>query len=182
MNHRLVLMSIAILCGAVGIAAFLPRSVPPDPVRASLLGPVPRPVAVSRAGAPSRPRPETSAPLVLPDPAAIDVDEAVRTASWDDRIRSERTDTEWRSEVSARLELALGDMPGIAYDPPQCGATLCRIEVDLADEEARDQFTRRLGRLPGPGGEGLVHAETDDDPQVVVYLTRDGEHLVNIPL
>ncbi len=148
-----------------GVTAQAPRSPSPSPQRVEEEDALPA-SAKERLEASDR----SSDPL-----------EAAREISRDmgEYLKTEDRDGQWAGEMRQRFDgYFLPDrLPGVTLASSDCRATLCKLEVDLTDENAKESFDATMSALIDPEGEAFVHVEGEDDRHIEVYLARGGHTL-----
>ncbi|MBI4509826.1 MAG: hypothetical protein HY698_09315 [Deltaproteobacteria bacterium] len=98
----------------------------------------------------------------------------------DDRIATEPADPKWNAEVRQEIALALRSEKLLRSKlvSADCQATLCRVSLSHASEEAREDFLDVLPTTRPFSTEGFVRTmDRDGSPSTVVYFARQGHPL-----
>jgi hypothetical protein len=119
------------------------------------------------------------APRPAPAPEEVVADVYADVERLDDVIATEGVDPTWDRAVRQRADVfaATEAPPGAHVRKIACGQTVCRVDVDVDDEDALEGLTRVFGALLDPDAEGFAHVEGETDREVNVYLSRSGTGL-----
>lgn len=81
-----------------------------------------------------------------------------------------------RAEMATRVSefFSAPEAQGSEVKSADCRTTLCRLEVGLADLDARDRMLNRISSLLPPDAEGYAYVEDASDLEIQVYLSRTG--------
>jgi hypothetical protein len=183
MIRRPMLWSVVLLAGAAGALASWPRE-HQGPAAVALAPALAQGKLVQREPAPPPrevPRPPAlPRPHVDPEPERSDDDLAMTQAeSFDSLLERQGRDLTRREVVTdrARQAFAQAESDGIYLGAIECSESLCRVEVQLDDVDARRAFDHVISKIPAGTGEAFVYIENDDDLDIEVYVSPDDRPL-----
>lgn len=98
-------------------------------------------------------------------------------ARLESRLTRQETDTVWASETLGQIEASLlhQDLEGIQVMDSACGSTLCRVDMQLPSDQAREDTLRKLSIHRA--WEGATVFEMTADGSVRFYIAREGHDL-----
>ncbi len=101
---------------------------------------------------------------------------AVMALSLDDALMNESEDADWHAQMIERVGdyVAAGTWPEPDDYRVQCRSTICRLDVEFAEQSHREQFLIDVVQILEPQAEGFAHIEDEDDLAIEVYLMRGG--------
>lgn len=101
-----------------------------------------------------------------------------RLAGYKQRLESEAADPRWSAQAEASLarNLAPADL-GVHVVSTTCGATLCRVEADLADPDAVNWLLDAGPGAVGWDNEAFTRIEGFGPGHAVMYVAREGHGL-----
>ena len=201
-SHQYGLAALASLCLGLGIAAISPDSTPSaaplldTPDRRTVMAPVASSeapvVADSRRIAELEARlasleegqsREQIEKIVQVEEPAPEIDGDAWSnqlaGGFDVLVEDEPVDAEWAEGMNNRITslMQTEEMQGVKIPEADCRTSMCRLRVEVQDREARDRFVSAFSALLETGAEGFAHIESEDDLEVMVYLSREGEPL-----
>ena len=95
-------------------------------------------------------------------------------------LATETVDTNWSrsTEVNIQKVFDQQDLHDTRLMTARCRSTLCRIEVEHANENAKQAFILNgMAKPPFVGNAVFAHAEPDKQGHFVLYLAREGHNL-----
>lgn len=92
----------------------------------------------------------------------------------DKALESEPQGGQWSMNTSRVLEDLFASVvpPGSSLSQTTCGETFCRLIVKHESRNARDEFERFPGKVPGMGVRGLIEENEDGTGQTTLYVVR----------
>lgn len=151
----------------------------------------PAATAAAEPAPPARHRvPRSGAPLLAPDPPLAapalrdEPDLSIRGQRMrlEDRFAAERSDPAWATTAQQELHADLGRFATreVGVRDVQCRASMCRIELALANRDAASTFMESWLRARTWTGAGVADNEvvgSDGQPRLVLFVGKDGIEL-----
>lgn len=193
MRHHLLAPFILCSLGLAGVAAWVITGDDPLPrdVESSAARPRRSPPRTPARGGGDAPRRSAflaqsthdDAPAL--EPAVLETElptEEERESRARSRLDGEGRDAGWIAEVTAEIDAAFeGELfGGASVRATDCRTTMCRIDIDLADEQVADTVLDALPMTPPFATNGLIQrGGTPEAPQVTLYFARDGHRVTD---
>ena len=92
-------------------------------------------------------------------------------------LDGEARDPAWDAQMQERVGGFFANAPGSHVLQIDCRASLCRVDVGVADLMAREDLARRSPDMLEEGAEMFGYVDSPDDLEVSLYLSRGGTGL-----
>lgn len=104
------------------------------------------------------------------------LDQEAAVIDIDDWLASETPDPQWQRDVEHDLHASTRDADGVTLVDIECGATLCRAQVQYADSAAANEFEERVLDAPvAAGGAQIIPTTIEGGPlSALLYFVREG--------
>lgn len=131
---------------------------------------------IEEIGAREEEEEEEGAPIALEDEPSSGVQ---RLEVLSEALERDGVDPAWsvRKEREIAVRLQRADLAGARFVDAVCGASLCRVEIELPPSGDTDGTTRALHDLGPWGGASFVVVEQGDPAVAEIWVAREGHPL-----